>query len=188
MAQISTNEMRPGMKIEIDGQPYTIVSNDYVKPGKGQAFNRLKIKHLMTGRVIEKVLKSGDKLEQADVVETSMRMLYKEQHGAVFMDDETYEQITISDDHIGEAQIWLKEDILYTVIFYNNNPVSIQPPMFLELVITETAPGVRGDTASGRVLKPATLETGAKVQIPIFIEEGEKIKVDTRTGEYVSRV
>jgi len=188
MAYVSTNEMRPGMKVEIDGQPHTIVSNDFVKPGKGQAFNRLKVRHLMTGRVIEKVLKSGDKLPLADVTESSMRMLYKENDGAVFMDDATFEQITISNACIGEKGIWLQEDTLYGVTFYKNNPVDIQPPTFLELTITETAPGVRGDTASGRVLKPAVLETGAKVQIPIFIEQGEKIKVDTRTGEYVSRV
>jgi len=188
MAQVSTNEMRPGMKVEIDGQPYTIVNNDFVKPGKGQAFNRLKVRHLMTGRVIEKVLKSGDKLPQADVTESAMRMLYKESDGAVFMDDATFEQTTISNACIGENGIWLQEDTLYTVIFYKGNPVDIQPPTFLELTITQTDPGARGDTASGRVLKPAILETGAKVQIPIFIEQGEKIKVDTRTGEYVSRV
>jgi elongation factor P len=188
MAQVSTNEMRPGMKVEIDGQPYIIVNNDFVKPGKGQAFNRLKVKHLITGRVIEKVLKSGDKLTLADVTETSMRMVYRESDGAVFMDDATFEQISIPNSCIGETAIWLQEDTLYNVVFYKNNPVDIQPPTFLELTITETAPGVRGDTASGRVLKPAVLETGAKVQIPIFIEQGEKIKVDTRTGEYVSRI
>jgi elongation factor P len=188
MGQISTNEMRPGMKVEVDGQPYIIVNNEFVKPGKGQAFNRLKIKHLMTGRVIERVLKSGEKLDTADVVETEMRMVYREQDGAVFMDDSTYEQIKISKECIGDTDGWLKEDFLYTVVFYNSQPVSVQPPTFLELTIVETAPGARGDTVSGRVMKPAILETGAKVQIPIFVNQGEKIKVDTRTGEYVSRV
>jgi elongation factor P len=188
MVQVSTAEMRPGMKVELDGQPYIIVNNEFVKPGKGQAFNRLKIKHLMTGRVIERVLKSGEKLDMADVVESAMRMVYREPDGAVFMDDTTYEQIKISQECIGDASIWLKEDLVYSVVFYNNQPVSVQPPTFLELTIIETAPGARGDTVSGRVLKPAILETGAKVQIPIFIEQGEKIKIDTRTGEYVSRV
>lgn len=188
MAQISTNEMRGGMKVEVDGQPYTIVSNEFVKPGKGQAFNRIKVKHLLTGRVIEKVLKSGDKLDLADVNETQMRMLYKEADGVVFMDDVTYEQVTISNENIGDTMSWLKEDLVYTVVFYKGLPVSVSAPTFLEFVITETAPGARGDTVSGRVLKPATLETGAKIQVPIFVEEGEKIKVDTRTSEYVSRV
>jgi len=188
MGQISTNEMRPGMKVEVDGQPYTIVSNEFVKPGKGQAFNRLKVKHLLTGRVIERVLKSGEKLDTADVIEQPMRMLYREANDAVFMDDNTFEQVTITKAQTGETDIWLKEDLVYTVIFYNNLPVSVQPPTFLELKIIETAPGARGDTVSGRVLKPATLETGAKVQVPIFVNEGETIKVDTRTGEYVSRV
>ncbi len=188
MVQVSTSEMRPGMKVEIDGQPYTIINNEFVKPGKGQAFNRLKVKHLMTGRVIERVLKSGEKLDMADVVETAMRMVYREADGAVFMDDTTYEQTHISRECIGETNVWLKEDLVYTVVFYNNQPVSVQPPTFLELTIVETAPGSRGDTVSGRVLKPAVLETGAKVQIPIFVNQGEKIKVDTRTSEYVSRV
>jgi elongation factor P len=188
MGQISTNEMRPGMKVEVDGQPYTIVSNEFVKPGKGQAFNRLKIKHLLTGRVIERVLKSGEKLDTADVVEQEMRMVYRESDGSVFMDDKTYEQIKISKESIGDTDVWLKEDLLYTIVFYNSQPVSVQPPTFLELKVIETAPGARGDTVSGRVLKPATLETGAKIQVPIFVDQGETVKVDTRTNEYVSRV
>jgi elongation factor P len=188
MVQVSTNEMRPGMKVELDGLPYIIVNNEFVKPGKGQAFNRLKVKHLMTGRVIERVLKSGEKLDMADVVENNMSMVYRETDGVVFMDDATYEQIKISKECIGETDGWLKEDLVYTVIFYNNQPVSVQPPTFLELTIIETAPGARGDTVSGRVLKPAILETGAKIQVPIFVNQGEKIKIDTRTGEYVSRV
>jgi elongation factor P len=189
MAQISTNEMRGGMKVEVDGQPYTIVSNEFVKPGKGQAFNRIKIKHLLTGRVIERVLKSGEKLDLADVSEVSMRMLYKEPGGAVvFMDDTTYEQVSISSENIGDTASWLKEDLLYSVVFYKQLPVSVTAPTFLEFTVVDTAPGARGDTVSGRVLKPAILETGAKIQVPIFVEQGEKIKVDTRTSEYVSRV
>ncbi len=188
MVQVSTNEMRPGMKVEVDGQPYTIINNEFVKPGKGQAFNRLKIKHLMSGRVIERVLKSGDKLDMADVVENHMRMVYREGDGAVFMDETSFEQITISKECIGETDGWLKEDLVYTIIFYNNQPISVQPPTFIELIVIETDPGARGDTVSGRVLKQAVLDTGAKIQVPIFVNQGEKIKIDTRTGEYVSRV
>jgi elongation factor P len=188
MGQISTNDMRQGMKVEIDGQPYTIVSNDFVKPGKGQAFNRIKVKHLTTGRVIERVLKSGDKLDLADVNDAEMRLLYRESDGGVFMDEQTFEQIHIGNQTIGETSPWLKDDTLYTVVFYKGQPVSVQAPTFLELSIVDCAPGARGDTVSGRVLKAATLETGAKIQVPIFVEQGEKIKVDTRTGDYVSRV
>lgn len=188
MAQISTNEFRAGVKVEMEGQPYIIVTNEFVKPGKGQAFNRVRLKHLTTGRVVEKTFKSGEKLDEADVHDLNMRMLYKEADGAVFMDDVTFEQIKISNAQIGDVDQWLKEDQLYGVIFYKNNPVTVQPPTFMELLIVESAPGVRGDTSSGRVMKPAVLETGAKVQVPIFVEQGEKIKIDTRTGEYVSRV
>lgn len=188
MAQISTNEFKAGIKIEVEGQPYTIVSNEFVKPGKGQSFNRVRLKHLITGRTIDRTFKSGDKADVADVVETQMRMLYKETDGVVFMDDNSFEQIKISMDHIGDATQWLLEDHLYEIIIYRGNPVTVEPPTFMEMKITDTSPGVRGDTASGRVLKPAIVESGAKVQVPIFVEQGEKIKIDTRTGEYVSRV
>lgn len=185
--QISTSEFKSGLKVEVEGQPYTIVSNDSVKPGKGQAFNRVRLKHLLTGRTIERTFKSGDKVEVADVVETNMRMLYKETHGVVFM-DEAFEQITIPLENIGDTVQWLMEDQVYDVIFYKGNPVNIEPPTFMELKIVDTAPGDRGNTASGRVLKPAITETGAKIQVPIFIEQDEKVRIDTRTGEYVSRV
>ncbi len=188
MASVNTNDFRGGMKIELDKEPYTIVSCEFVKPGKGQAFTRTKLKHLTSGRVVERTFKSGDKVDLADVEEKKMRMLYKEQDQAVFMDDHTYDQVEIPLTVIDEDEKWILEDLLYDVVFYKGSPVAITPPTFLELVITQTDPGVRGDTASGRVLKPATVETGAKIQVPIFIEEGEKIKVDTRTGEYVSRV
>lgn len=186
--QVSTNEIRGGFKVEVEGQPYTIISNEFVKPGKGQAFNRIKMKHLLTGRVIERTFKSGDKLDVADVAESGMRLLYKEADGVVFMDEKSFEQITIPFENIGDTAQWLLDDHLYNIIFYNGAPINVEPPTFIEMVITETSPGVRGDTASGRVMKPAILESGAKVQVPIFVDQGEKIKVDTRTGEYVSRV
>lgn len=186
--QASTNEIRGGFKVIVEGQPYTIINNEFVKPGKGQAFNRIKMKHLLSGRVIERTFKSGDKLDLADVAESQMRLLYKEADGVVFMDDKSFEQITIPFENIGDTAQWLLDDHLYEVIFFNGAPVNVEAPTFIEMVITETSPGDRGNTASGRVLKPAVLESGAKVQVPIFVEQGEKVKIDTRTGEYVSRV
>ena len=186
--QVSTNEIRGGFKVEVEGQPYIIISNEFVKPGKGQAFNRIRMKHLLTGRVIERTFKSGDKLDVADVSEAEMRLLYKETDGVVFMDEKSFEQIKIPFENIGDTAQWLLDDHLYKVIFYNGAPVNVEPPIFIEMVIVETSPGVRGDTASGRVMKPAVVESGAKIQVPIFVDQGEKIKVDTRTGEYVSRV
>ncbi|NGX45538.1 MAG: Elongation factor P [Chlamydiae bacterium] len=187
MAQMGTSDLRGGMKVELDREPYTVISNEFVKPGKGQSFNRIKLKNLKTGRVVEKTFKSGDKLDIADVEESKMRMLYKEPDGIVFMDEQSYDQHTIPMNIIGDKEVWFMEDIEYGVVFYKGEILDVTTPTFMEMVITETAPGLRGDT-SGRILKPATTETGAKIQIPIFIEEGEKVKVDTRTGEYVSRV
>lgn len=188
MGSVSTNEIRVGMKVEVDSDPYLIIGNEFVKPGKGQAFNRIKLKNMKNARVVEKTYKSGEKIQLADVEENQMRFLYKESDGAVFMDDKTFDQVTINNVLIGDKEQWLMEEVLFEIVFYKGEPIDIIPPTFMEMTITETTPGIRGDTASGRVLKPATTETGAKVQVPIFIEEGEKIKVDTRTCEYVSRV
>jgi len=188
MSQLSTNEIRPSMKVEIDGDPYVIVSNQFVKPGKGQAFNRIKLKNLITSRTMEKTYKSGEKFDLADVEETRMRLLYLEQDAAVFMSDESFEQVSVPFSIVKDNKAWLKDDIVYELIFFKGSVIDLLPPTFMELKITESAPGLRGDSSSGRVLKPATLETGAKVQVPIFINEGETIKVDTRTGDYVSRV
>ena len=187
MGQVSTNEFKTGLKVEIDGEPYLMVGNEFVKPGKGQPFNRTKLKHLVTGRVIERTFKSGEKIDLADATESKMRMLYKDQGSAVFMDDTSFEQLSIPLSLIGEREPWLMEEVVYNIVFYKGQPIEVVPPTFMEMKITETAPGVRGDT-SGRVLKNAITESGAKVQVPIFVEEGDKIKVDTRTGEYVSRV
>jgi len=188
MAQVSTSDFKQGLKVEWESQPYVIVFNEFVKPGKGQAFSRVKIKHMTTGRVIERTFKSGEKLELADVNETQMRLLYQDGEGVSFMDDETFEQITLPLGGLEDVQRWFKEEILYDILFYKGEAISVLPPTFLELEVSETAPGERGNTASGRVMKPATMETGAQVQVPIFIQEGEIVKVDTRTGEYVSRV
>ena len=188
MSQVSTNEIKPGMKIEMDNEPFLVVSNQFVKPGKGQAFNRIRLKNIKTSRVVEKTYKSGDKLDLADVEETQMRLLYKEASEAIFMNDTTYDQFSVPFSIIEPNTHWLKEDIVYDVIFYKGSVIQVSQPTFMELKIIESPPGVKGDTASGRVLKPATLETGAQIQIPIFIDEGEVVKVDTRTGEYVSRI
>ena len=188
MAQVSTNEFKAGMKIELDKEPYTIVGVEFVKPGKGQAFTRTRLKNLKSGRVMEKTFKSGEKFDLADVEETKMRMLYKEGDGIAFMHDTSYEQISVPLSTIDDKEPYMVDDTVYDLVLYNGEVVDVIPPTFLNMTIVETAPGVRGDTASGRVLKPAKTDTGATIQIPIFVEEGELIKVDTRTGEYVSRV
>ncbi len=188
MPQISTGDLRVGMKAEMDKEPYLVVSNEFVKPGKGQAFNRIKLKNMVSGRVVEKTFKSGEKLDLADIEEAEMRYLYRDGEDAVFMDEKTFDQINIGKALLGANEQWLKEEVVYHVVFYKGAPIEVMPPTFMDLEVTDTAPGARGDTASGRVLKAATLETGAKVQVPIFIDQGEKVKVDTRTCEYVSRV
>lgn len=188
MSSISTNDFRNGTKIEVDKEPYTIVACEFVKPGKGQAFTRTKLKHLLSGKVIERTFKSGEKFDLADVEDLTMRLLYCEAEDAIFMDDNTFDQLNVPLSVIGANKAWLKDDIVYQLVLYKGSVVDVAPPIFMELKITDTAPGARGDTASGRVLKPAVVETGAEVQVPIFITEGETIKVDTRNGEYVSRV
>jgi len=185
---VSTNDLKQGMKIEIDNDPYNIVSLEFVKPGKGQAFTRVKMKNLTNKRVVEKTYKSNEKLQIADVNETKMRLLYTDSHDATFMDDQTFEQVGIPLSTLDDKKDWLLDDVLYDIIFYRGQAIDLTPPTFMELKITDTAPGVRGDTASGRVIKDAILQTGAKIQVPIFIEQEDVIKVDTRTGNYVSRI
>jgi len=187
MATYSTNEFRSGLKILIDGDPCIIVENEFVKPGKGQAFNRVRIRNLKTGRVVDKTYKSGDSVEAADVVDTDMQYLYTDGEFWHFMVPDTFEQYAADANAVADARQWLKEQDVCQVTLWNNSPLTIAPPNFVELKIIQTDPGVRGDTAQGGV-KPATLETGAVVKVPLFVEEGEIIKVDTRTGEYVSRV
>jgi elongation factor P len=187
MANYSTNEFRSGLKILQDGDPCIIVENEFVKPGKGQAFNRVRIRNLKTGRVVDKTFKSGDTVEAADVVDTSMQYLYADGDFWHFMVPDTFEQYAADANAVAEAQQWLKEQDVCQVTLWNNSPLIVTPPNFVELKIVETDPGVRGDTAQGGV-KPARLETGAVVRVPLFIEEGEVIRVDTRSGEYVGRV
>lgn len=187
MAQYSTNEFRSGLKVMLDNAPCSIIENEFVKPGKGQAFNRVKLRNLKTGRVLEKTFKSGESLPAADVMEIDMQYLYYDGEFWHFMVPDTFEQYSVGETALADTKQWLKEQDTYTITLWNNEPLSIMPPNFVQLKITETDPGLKGDTASGGS-KPATLETGAIVRVPLFIDEGEIIKVDTRTNSYVSRV
>jgi len=187
MATYSTNEFKSGLKIILDGDPYNIVENEFVKPGKGQAFNRVKVRNLISGRVIEKTFRSGETVEAADVFETDAQYLYSDGDHWHFMHPESFEQYACSEAAVEEARLWIKEEDICHLTLFNGQPLSVQPPNFAEMKIIETDPGLRGDT-SGSGGKPATLESGAVVRVPLFVQEGETIKVDTRTGEYVSRV
>ncbi len=170
----------------LDGSPCSIIENEFVKPGKGQAFNRVKIRNLLNGRVVEKTFKSGESVAAADVMEHELQYLYNDGEFWHFMDNNSYEQIAVGAAAIGDTQGWLKEQDLYTVTLWDNKPIAVEPPNFVILKIVDTDPGLKGDTAQGGS-KPATLETGAVVRVPLFIQQGESIKVDTRSGEYVSR-
>ena len=187
MASFSTNEFKAGLKVLIDGDPCTIVENEFVKPGKGQAFNRVKIKNLKTGRVVEKTFKSGDSVEAADVIELDMEYLYADGEFYHFMmTDGSFEQHAADAKSVGDASKWLKEQETYIITLFNGTPLAVTPPNHIELEVVETDPGLKGDTAQGGS-KPATLSTGAVVNVPLFIEIGEVLRVDTRTGDYVSR-
>lgn len=186
MATFSTNEFRGGLKIMLDNDPCSIIENEFVKPGKGQAFNRVKIRNLKTGRVIERTFKSGETVEGADVVDRDMQYLYNDGEFWHFMVPDTFEQYQADKNAVGDAIKWLKEQDMCVLTLWNDSPLSVTPPNFVELAITETDPGLKGDTSGGGG-KPATLETGTVVRVPLFVQIGEVIKVDTRTGEYVSR-
>ncbi len=187
MAIYSTNEFKAGLKVMLDNDPASIIENEFVKPGKGQAFNRVKLRNLKTGRVIERTFKSGDTLEGADVVDVDMQFLYNDGEMFHFMVPENYEQYAAPAAVVGEAAKWIKPEDICSVTLWNNQPLSVAPPNFVVLRITQTDPGVRGDTSGGGG-KPATLEGGAVVRVPLFVQEGELIRVDTRVGEYMSRV
>ena len=187
MATYNTNEFRAGLKLILDGDPYTIVENEFVKPGKGQAFNRVRVRNLKTGRVVDKTFKSGESIEAADVMDTDMQYLYNDGEEWHFMEPKSYEQFAITKDAIGDAAQWLKGQEECVVTLLDGQPLSVAVPNFVELKITQSDPGVRRDTAQGAT-KPATLETGAVVKVPLFVEEGEVLRIDTRNGEYVSRV
>jgi elongation factor P len=187
MTVYSTNEFKSGLKVMLDGEPCNIIENEFVKPGKGQAFNRVKLRNLKTGRVIERTFKSGDTLPGADVVDAEMQYLYNDGTHWHFMNPTTFEQHAVDEKAVADAKQWLKEQDICMITLWNGAPLSVTAPNFVILKIIETDPGVRGDTSGGGS-KPAVLETGATVRIPLFVQNGELIKVDTRSGTYVSRV
>jgi elongation factor P len=184
--QVSTAEFKKGLKIQFDGQPYTIVDFQHVKPGKGGAFVRTKLKHMRQGRVIDNTFRAGEKVELVDFEDKHMQYLYKDDRYH-FMDSETYDQISLSAEEVGDARDFLKENTDVDILFIDGSPVTVELPTFMELAIAKTDPGIRGDTASGGS-KPATLESGAVVQVPLFLNQGDIVKVDTRTAAYLGRV
>ncbi|MDQ3334409.1 MAG: elongation factor P [Myxococcota bacterium] len=183
-----TSDIRKGLKVLMDGKPFTVIEFQFVKPGKGAAFTRTKFKNLLTGDTVERNIRSGEKLEPANVETKDMQFLYREGGDLVFMDQTSYEQVTISTDLIGDAHDLMKDNLPCTVVFFNERPVDVTLPTFVFLEITASEPGVKGDTSGGNVQKPATVETGATVSVPLFIRIGDTIKIDTRTHEYVERV
>lgn len=183
---ISTNDMRPGQTLDLDGDLFTIVDYQHVKPGKGQAFVKTKLKNVKSGGVVDRNFRADEKVNLAVLDKREMQYLYKDDAGLVFMDNETYDQIHIDPAMFGEAVRFLKDGTVCLVPTYEGTPVGVDLPVTVELEITETEPGMKGDRVAG-ALKPATLETGAVVQVPLFLEPGERVKVDTRSGEYISR-
>jgi elongation factor P len=187
MSTVDASELRKGLKLLIDGQPYVVLECQFVKPGKGAAFTRTKFKNLLTGRNIENNIRSGEKLEEADVEENGMTFLYKEGDDFVFMDQRSYEQLPVTKDTVGDDWRWLKDNMVCQVLFWNGKAIGVTLPNFVELRVDHSEPGVKGDTSSG-ASKPATLETGATINVPLFVNEGDVLRIDTRTGEYCERV
>ncbi len=182
-----SSDLRKGLKIIIDGAPYIITDFQFSKPGKGQALYRCKLKNMITGYTMDRTYRSGDKFEPANLQESKMQFLYNDASGYHFMDTTTYDQVTLTPDQVGNARNYLKDNMEVTILFFNETPISISLPTFVELEVVKSDPGIKGDTATGAT-KPATLETGYTLQVPLFIEEGNVLKIDTRTGEYVERV
>jgi len=182
-----SSDLRKGLKIIIDGQPYIITDFQFSKPGKGQALYRCKLKNMITGYTMDRTYRSGDKFEPANLEERKMQYLYNDGEGYHFMDTKTYDQITLTEENVGEAKNFLQDNMEVDVLFFNETPISINLPNFVQLKVVKADPGVKGDTATGAT-KPATLETGYTIQVPLFVEEGDVLKIDTRTGQYVERV
>lgn len=186
MANYASNQFKNGLKVMIDGDPCSMVDVEFVKPGKGQAFTRVKLRNLLTGRIWERTFKSNESVEGADVMDTDMEYSYFDGELWYFMDPNTFDQFGADANAVGDTKKWLKEQDKVQVTLFNGNPISVTPANFVELEVAETDPGLKGDTAQGGS-KPATLTTGAVVRVPLFINQGEVLKIDTRTGEYVSR-
>lgn len=183
----STTDFRKGLKVEIGGEPFVIVDFQHVKPGKGGAFVRTRLKSLVSGNVIDPTFRSGDRVDKPDLEEREMQFLYEAGGEFHFMETQTFEQLFLTADQLGGSKDFLKENIVIKALFHNKRPIGIEVPMFVELKIVKSEPGIRGDTATG-VTKPATLESGAVIQVPLFVEEGDVVRVDTRTREYITRV
>jgi len=183
----STPDFRKGLKIELNGEPYTIVDFLHVKPGKGGAFVRTTLKSLISGNVIDRTFRSGEKVDKPDLEEREMQFLYESEGEFHFMDSATYEQSFLTEGQLGDARNYLQENVTVTVLFHNAKPIGVEVPIFVELAVAHTEPGIKGDTAGGAT-KPATLETGMTVQVPLFVNEGDVLKIDTRTGKYIERV
>lgn len=186
MANYSTSEFKNGLKVMLDGDPCNIVENELVKPGKGQAFNRVRLKNLRSGRVWERTFKSGESLEGADVMDQDLQYLYNDGEFWHFMDPNTFEQFQADADSVGETAKWLREQEVVVVTLYNGSPLVVTPPNHVELEVTQTDPGLKGDTATGAT-KPATVSTGAQIKVPLFVNIGDVLRIDTRTGEYLGR-
>jgi elongation factor P len=182
-----TSDIRKGLKIQIDGTPFAVVDFQFVKPGKGVAFTRTKLRNMMTGAVIERTYRSGEKLEPANLEERQMQFLYVEGNMYVFMDTTTYDQIQLSEEQLGDNRYYMKDGIMVDVLLFDQNAIGVTPPNFVELEVVSTEPGFKGDTSSGST-KPARLETGLEVNVPLFVNQGEILKIDTRTASYTERV
>ena len=183
----STTDFRKGLKIEIDGEPYVIVDFQHVKPGKGGAFVRTRLKSLLSGNVNEQTFRSGDRVDKPDLEEREMQFLYETGGEYHFMDTKTFDQLFLTAEQMGESKDFLKENLVIKALFHNKRPIGVEVPMFVDLKVVQSEPGMRGDTATGAT-KPATLESGAVIQVPLFVEEGDTLRIDTRTREYITRV
>ncbi len=184
---IDTSKFKNGLRIELDGEPFAITYFQHVKPGKGGAFVRTKVKNLKTGRTLDRTFRSGEKVEEADVEDKTMQYLYRDGDQLIFMDNQSYEQIPLTTEQLGDGVKFLTENLNVDVLFWRGNAINVELPLFIVAEVSDCEPGMKGDTASGAT-KPATLATGAVVQVPLFIKEGERVRVDTRTGQYVERV
>jgi len=184
---VATSEFRKGLRILVDNEPFVIIDFQHVKPGKGGAFVRTRLKSLVTGNVLDRTFRSGDKVELPDMEEKKMQFLYREDDRFYFMDENTYDQLFINEEHLGDAKNYLTEGLVISVLFYKGNPIGVDIQNFVNLKIIKTEPGIKGDTAQNAT-KPATLETGYVIQVPLFVEEGDMVKIDTRTGEYIERI
>ena len=187
MASYNTSEFRKGLKVQLEGEPYLMVEMDFMKPGKGQAVYRTKLKSLISGRLIDKSYRSGDSLEAADIDEISVQYLYQDANSYHFMDPESFEQYELSKDQVGDVAKWLVEEMLCEVVFWNGSAITVTPPNFVDLTVSYTEPGAKGNS-TGNVQKPATLVTGAEISVPIFINVDDVVRIDTRNGSYVERV